>query len=433
MPPNEPDTRTNGAVDALQRAPIQTANPIKKRGISDAALRAAKPRDKPYKIACGRGLYLEVMPGGSKLWRWKYRINLKENRTALGSYPEISLKDAQAEVDNVRKLVKQGIHPSHQKQLDRIQAEHEQATTFEAIAEEWVGLKDWEETTKKRRRDMLSRVVFPHIGKMPMRKILSLHILDILKRSSRDNGPSVANEAKRTISGVFEFAISTLRADSDPVYPVRKAIPPNKTQHKRPLEVIEIGKLLRDVDGHGGNYQTKCAFKLMWLTLARPSEVVEAEWSEFDLDGSIWRIPSKRMKKRKEHFIPLPHQAVELLRDMHTITGDKIHLFPHRDDRSKPMVAASFRQMLYVLGWSGKFSPHATRTTGSTRLNERGFSADWIERQLAHEEQNAVRRTYNHADYLNDRAEMMQKWADFLDGWKKGDGTIALIKQKTAG
>lgn len=234
------------------------------------------------------------------------------------------------------------------------------------------------------------------------------------------------------MSAIFEFAVATLRAETDPVYPVRKAIAANKTQHKRPLTTVEIGELLKAVDGHGGNYQTQCAFNLMWLTLARPSEVVEAEWAEFDLEAAVWRIPAERMKKRKEHLIPLPHQAVTLLKGMHTLTGTKKHLFPHRDDKTKPMVTASFRQMLHVLDWSGKFSPHATRTTGSTRLNEMGYSPDWVERQLAHEEPNAVRRTYNHADYFKDRAVMMQQWADLLDQWKKGESNVIPLKQERA-
>ncbi len=185
------------------------------------------------------------------------------------------------------------------------------------------------------------------------------------------------------------------------------------------LSTDEIGQLLHDVESHGGRHETLCAFRLMWLTLCRPSEAVEAQWSEFDLEKALWKIPAERMKKRKEHTNPLPQQAVEMLRGLHAITGKYTHVFPHRDVRTRPMVSASFRQMLNVLGWAGKYSPHATRTTGSTRLNEMGFSADWIERQLAHIEPNAVRRTYNHAEYLSDRAEMMQKWADMLDAWKK--------------
>jgi integrase len=150
----------------------------------------------------------------------------------------------------------------------------------------------------------------------------------------------------------------------------------------------------------------------------RSSEVVEAEWAEFDLDVAIWRIPAARIKKRKEHQIPSPHQAVKWLRGMATLTGDRKHLFPHRDDIARPMVTAAFRQMLKVLGWPGKFSSHATRTTGSTRLNELEYSSDWIEPQLAHTETNTVGRTYNHADYLAHRITMMQAWPDWLDKWK---------------
>ena len=147
---------------------------------------------------------------------------------------------------------------------------------------------------------------------------------------------------------------------------------------------------------------------------------------------ALWRIPAERMKKRKEHVTPLPEQAVAMLRALHGITGRHAHVFPGRDDRTKPMVAASFRQALNVLGWSGKYSPHATRTTGSTRLNEMGYPADWIERQLAHVEPNAVRRTYNHAEHLADRAKMMRQWADMLDTWQKGDDKVTPIKHKSA-
>jgi integrase len=388
------------------------------RGVSDARLRAAKATDKPHKIACGGGLYLEVMPSGSKLWRWKYRLGGKENRFALGSYPQTLLRDAREQCEAARKLVEQGVHPSHQKKIDKIKAGHERANTFQLIAEEWLAAKDWEPITKDRRLKMLKRLVFPHIGRFAASRIKPVQILDVLKRLEKENGPAVAAEARRTMSGVFELAIATLRAEADPVYPVRKAIPPNKTQHKRALSTEEVGELLTDLSRHGGQYQIHAAFRLMWLTLARPLEVVEAEWSEFDDKAGLWRIPAKRMKKRKPHLIPLPTQALELLQGMRTLTGTRKHVFVHRDDKDRPMVTASFRQMLHVLGWAGRFSPHATRTTGSTRLNELGYSSDWIERQLAHEDPNAVRRTYNHADHLAERAKMMQAWADLLDSWK---------------
>lgn len=418
MPLQCPETRMDAGDSVKNHAPDTSSNPAPSRGISNLRLQNAKPEKKPYKIWDRDGLYLEVMPSGSKLWRWKFQLFGKETRSALGRYPEISIKEARVKAEADRTLVQQGLNPARERQHARLKSAHEQTNTFEGIAQEWIARKDWEDITKERRLDMLTRVVFPTIGKLPLKAITPPIVLSILQKAAEQNGPSVMAEAKRTMFGIFELATETFRVDVNPVHRWREALPKNKTQHKSPLEVGDIGKLLRDIDGHGGNYQTQCAFILMWLTLARPSEVVEAEWAEFDLDAATWRIPAARMKKRKEHQIPLPHQAVKLLRGMETLTGDRKHLFPHRDDRSKPMVTASFRQMLKVLGWSGKFSPHATRTTGSTRLNELGYSSDWIERQLAHTEPNAVRRTYNHADYLAHRAIMMQAWADLLDKWK---------------
>lgn len=419
--------------------------------LTDIQCRAAKPKDKPYKLSDGKGLYLEVKPNGVKAWRYRFELRegekKKESVFAIGDYaiaprgetPEeaqarrdarrFTLAEARDERIKARGLVKQGINPAHNRQLERIKRQQENANTFEAIAREWLALRDWEEVTKTRRLNMLTRVVFPKIGSLPVKNVTPAHILDVMNTAAKKNGLTVAAEAKRTMSGIFELAVSTLRADADPVYPVRKAVPANKTQHKRPLNPDEIGQLLRDVEGHGGRHETITAFRLMWLTLCRPREAVEARWSEFDLAGATWRIPAERMKKRKEHVVPLPTQAVEMLRALYGITGRYIHLFPNRDDRKKPMVAASFRQMLRVVGWGGKYSPHATRTTGSTRLNELGFPSDWIERQLAHVEPNTVRRTYNHAEHLTDRAQMMQQWADMLDIWEKGVSNVTPLRK----
>lgn len=410
--------------------------------LTDTKCRTAKPKEKPFKLVDGKGLYLEVKPNGAKAWRYRFELregdSIKESVFAIGDYVigpsgenseeaqsrragrRFTLAEAREERAKARALVKQGINPAHKRQLDRIKRELENSNTFEAVAREWLALKDWADVTRTRRLDMFTRVVFPKIGALPVKSITPHHILDVLNNAAKKNGLTVASEAKRSMSGVFELAMSTLRADVDPVHPVRKALPANKTQHKRPLDTEEIGQLLRDVEGHGGRHETITAFRLMWLTICRPSEAVEAKWAEFDLDRAIWRIPGERMKKRQDHVVPLPNQAVAILRALHGITGHREHLFPHRDNRSKPMVTASFRQMLGALGWSGKFSPHATRTTGSTRLNEMGFPSDWIERQLAHAEPNAVRRTYNHAAHLTDRAGMMQAWADMLDTLQKG-------------
>ena len=393
--------------------------------LNDIQCRKAKPQANPYKLPDSKGLHLEVKPNGVKAWRFRFKLSGKESVFAIGDYPAISLVDARKKRDEARDLVKQGINPAHNRQLEKIKIEQATATTFEAVALEWLALKDWEATTKARRLDMLKRIVFPSIGLLPIKQVTPAHILDILKRTGKTR-PSVAVEARRAMQGVFDLAICTLRADADPVHPVRKALPTNKTQHKRALADVEIGQLLRDLDGYQGHFQTVAAFRLMWLTLCRPSESIEAQWAEFDLDAAIWRIPAERMKKRIEHVMPLPAQAVDVLRSMHGVTGRHVHVFPNRDDRTKPMTDAAMRQALKNMGWSGKYSPHATRTTGSTKLNEMGYRSDWIEKQLAHVEMNAVRRTYNHADYMADRAVMMQQWADYLDTLKTGAQVIPL-------
>jgi integrase len=416
--------------------------------LTDTQCRNAKPKDKPYKLADDKGLYLEVKPTGVKAWRYRFELvkggTRKESVFAIGDYssssttetPEASkarraggrftLAEARDERIKARGLVKQGINPAHQRQQNRVQIVQDFATTFESVAKEWLALRDWEDVTKTRRLDMLTRVVFPKIGMLPVKSVTPAHVLDVLTTAAKDNGPSVAAEAQRTMAAVFDLAEATLRADNDPVYPVRKALPKNKTQHKRALTIAEVGQLMRDLAGYERNFQTVAAFRLQWLTLARPNEVLGAQWSEFDLDGAVWRIPAERMKMRKEHLVPLPTQAVDVLRKVQAVNGHRAHVFPHRDDREKQMTDATLRQALKQMGWAGKYSPHATRHTGSTRLNELGFNRDWIERQLAHAERNSVRGTYNQAEHFDSRATMMQQWADLLDSWQVGAVVVPL-------
>jgi integrase len=416
--------------------------------LTDTQCRNAKPKDKPYKLADDKGLYLEVKTTGVKAWRYRFELikdgARKESVFAIGDYasssttetPEaaklrkaggrFTLAEARDERIKARGLVKQGINPAHQRQQNRVQIVQDFATTFESVAKEWLALRDWEDVTKARRLDMLTRVVFPKIGVLPVKSVTPAHVLDVLTTAAKDNGPSVAAEAQRTMAAVFDLAVATLRADNDPVYPVRKALPKNKTQHKRALTIAEVGQLMRDLAGYERNFQTVAAFRLQWLTLARPNELLGATWSEFDLEAAMWRIPAERMKMRKEHLVPLPTQAVDILRKVQAVNGHRAHVFPHRDDREKQMTDATLRQALKQMGWAGKYSPHATRHTGSTRLNELGFNRDWIERQLAHAERNSVRGTYNQAEHVDSRATMMQQWADLLDSWQAGAVVVPL-------
>ncbi|MCY0388247.1 tyrosine-type recombinase/integrase [Robbsia sp. Bb-Pol-6] len=399
--------------------------------LTDIQCRNAKPKDRPYKLTDGKGLYLEVKPNGTRAWRYRFELAGKESILAIGDYPAVSLSDARVARQKARDQVKEGISPVHARQLERIKREQAHAQTFEQVAREWLALKDWTAETKARRLDTLQRIVFPSIGKLGIASVTSAHVLRILQKTAK-TAPTVAAEARRAMSGVFELAISTLRAETDPVYPVRRAIPPSKTQHKRALGVDEIGQLMRDLTSHESNFQTVGAFRLMWATLCRPSEAIEAEWSEFDLESATWTIPAERMKKRQQHVVPLPSQTVAMLAGIRGVNGNTRHVFPHRDDRKKPMTTASQRGALKALGWATKYSPHATRTTGSTRLNEMGYPCDWVERQLAHVEPNAVRRTYNQAQHLDDRRRMMQAWADMLDALEAGGKVIPGNFRRTA-
>ena len=231
--------------------------------LTDTHCRNAKPKEKLYRLNDQRGLYLEVKPNGVKAWRYRFTLDGKASMFALGEYPAVTLSEARERSEAARKLVKQGINPAQQRQLDRIRQASEAKNTFEIVAKEWLQTKDWEDVTKNRRLDMLERVVFPSIGNMPVREITPAHVLDILQKTAKRGAPTVAAEARRTMSAVFEFAVATLRADSDPVWPVRKALPANKTQHKPALSKEQIGKLLSDFANHRCSFQVSHCMQLM--------------------------------------------------------------------------------------------------------------------------------------------------------------------------
>ena len=305
--------------------------------LTDTAIRTAKPGPKPYKLTDAKGLYIEVKPNGGKAWRYRFELRgadgqKKEGLYALGEYCTppagetaeegkqrragglFTLAEAREERTRLRCLVKAGINPVHQRQTDRIKTSYANTETLESLAHEWLATKDWAAITRQRRLQMLQRSVFPKLGKLPVRQITPQHVLEVLRTAEQQNGPSVAAEAKRTLAGIFALAVATLRCESDPVFPVKDALKPIKTQHKRALEPHEIGQLLRDIESHAGRYETTACFQLMWWTLCRPAEAIGARWAEFDLEAGLWLIPAWRMKKRKAHTIPLPPHAVAMLR-----------------------------------------------------------------------------------------------------------------------
>ena len=408
--------------------------------LTDAKIRNTKPEAKPVKLVDGGGLYLEVRPSGAKLWRYRYRIAGKENVFAVGEYfndkrgGHVSLDEARTERDKARALVKQGIHPAHHRQAERLATHAENANTFEAVAREWIAKKKpgWTPYYLRQVERFMQADVFPKIGKLPIRSVTAAHLLEIVKLIEGRGAETVAVLVRQWASAIFRYAVATLRADSDPAAALKGAIHRPKVEHHKPMTRDQIGDFVKALDGYAGYRTTVIALRLMLLTFVRTVELRGAEWSEFDLDRAEWRIPAGRMKMRETHTVPLSWQAVELLRELRTYTGGRAFLFPNYRNPKTCMTGTTLNRALERMGFNGKdsigFSAHGFRATASTILNETGFRPDVIERQLAHAERDKTRASYNQAEYMPERRAMMQQWADMVDSIADG-ANVTLIKR----
>lgn len=398
--------------------------------LTDAKARTAKPAAKPYKLADAEGLYLLVSPNGSRLWRWKYRIDGKENVYALGEYPETGIADARKARDAARVLVRQGIHPSHHRKARQALQAAENANTFEAVAREWIGKKapGWSPYYLKQVEMFMGADVFPYVGALPIRNVTAAHLLEIVHRIEKRGAASVALLVRQWCSAVFRYAVATLRADADPAAALKGAVSRPKVQHRKPLARADIPRFVAALETYGGYRTTVIALRLAMLTFVRPGELRAAEWTEFDLERAEWRIPAERMKMREAHIVPLSRQALELLKELQTLSGGQRWLFPNYRRPRTCMTATTLNRALERMGFNGRdtvgFSAHGFRATASTILNELGYRPDVIERQLAHKERNKVRASYNRAEYLAERAAMMQAWADLTDEMAKPAGNV---------
>lgn len=398
--------------------------------LTDIKIRNTKPSDKTIKLSDSHGLYLEVKPNGSKHWRYRYRIGGKENVFAIGNYPDIGLADARTERDEARKLVKQGVHPSHNRKLQLISQVSENENTFKLLATEWM------ESTKTKKKWTpyyagqvdrgMNSDIFPYIGGLPIRSITPAHMLEVLERIEKRGAHTVAMLIRQWCSAVFCYAIGRRKADVDPTFVLRGTIQRPEIRHNRPMSHKEIPAFLKILDDFGGYPATSIALRLIMLTFVRTKEIRESTWDEFDLDNAQWRIPAERMKMRDTHIVPLSTQAVALLNALKPLTGHQKWLFPNMRRPEACMTNTTLNRALERMGYAGKFSCHGFRSTASTILNEMGHRPDLIERQLAHADRNKVRAIYNRAEYLPERHAMMQQWADYLDGLKTGAKVIPL-------
>jgi len=391
--------------------------------LSDTSIRSVKPGDKPQKLSDGGGLHLYVPASGARLWRLQYRFDGKQKTLALGSYPEISLKMAREKRDGAKGLLSSGVDPSVQKKIDNLTAKVKRGNTFEIVAAELVAHRKREgkaDGTIEKIEWYLS-LMNPLLGKRPIAELAEKgapEILEALRRVEARGRLETAKRCRSTVGQVFRYAIATGRASSDPTQALRGAIALPTVNHRAAiLDTAAFGQLLRDIDGYEASPITRMALQLMTLLFPRPGELRAANWKEFDLEGGIWEIPEGHMKMRHVHRVPLPLQAVAILRKLQRITGHREFALASHVASSGYLSEATMNQALRRMGYENTVvTPHGFRATASTLLNASGkWSVDTIERSLAHQDVNAIRRAYNRDDRWEDRKDMMQWWADNLD------------------
>lgn len=385
-------------------------------------IETAKPKDKAYKLADGGGLYLEIFPTGGKSWRLKYRFAGKEKRVVFGLYPAVTLAQARGKREDAKRILAAGGDPGAAKQEAKQAKILAVNNNFEAMAREWHEYKraSWSKGYANDILEYLRKDIFPHVGKMPVTEIKPMLMLAVLRKMEQRGVLDKLKKTRQACSQIYVYAIVTGRAEYNPVSELAGALKSPKQKHFPHLLNNELGAFLRALCGYSGSKMTQYATRLLMLTGTRTIELRAAEWREFDLSKGLWEIPEGRMKMRRKHSVPLSRQAVALLEEIQQLTGRGKYVFPGRSNAGKPMSEATINQLIKRVGYDGRATGHGFRHTMSTVLHEQGYNSAWIEVQLAHVDRNSIRGTYNHAQYLDGRREMLQWYADYLDGLRDG-------------
>jgi integrase len=400
--------------------------------LSDTAVKKAKPEAKSYKKADGGGLYLEVMPNGSKYWRLKYRFGGKEKRLALGVYPAVALADARSRRDDARKLLANDIDPGAVKRVQKLAKTELTENSFEVIAREWFKRHspNWKENHSSKIIARLEKDIFPWLGARPIADISAPELLAVIRRIETRGALETAHRTLANCGQIFRYAVATGRAQRDPSGDLRGALPPvKKDKHFAAItDPQKVGELMRDIDGYQGSFIVKSAFKLSPLLFVRPGELRKMEWADVNLDAAEWVYFVT--KTNTHHIVPLARQALEILLEIHPLTGRGKYVFHGERDHERPMSDNAIRSALRRMGWANdEMTPHGFRAMASTILDNMGYKQEWLERQLAHEEPNKVKAAYKREAwrmYLPERTAMMQAWADYLDSLKAGAKVIPL-------
>jgi integrase len=389
----------------------------------------AKPREKPYKLFDGGGLYLEVAPTGSRIWRLKYRqLNGKENRLSFGPYPEITLQEARERRLEARKLLFNGVDPAKYRDDVKRRATEQAANTFEKIAREWYATKvpTWSARTAKNMIQRLEADIFPEIGSRPIDELKHRDIITTLRKIEERGAAEIAHRLKAVCKRIFSYAIQCGLTDRNLVVDMTDVLKTRRASHFAAIDADELPAFLGSLERNEARMfqPTRIALRLMLLVFVRTSELIETPWSEINLEKCEWIIPWKRMKRGKltvnpdmtNHHICLSRQACELLRELHAITGKGKYLFPNQRDHQRPISNNTILVALERMGYKGRMTGHGFRALAMSTIKERlGYRHEVVDRQLAHAPKDKVASAYDRAQFLAERGRMMQDWADYID------------------
>ena len=384
----------------------------------------AKPKDKPYKLADEKGLYLFIQASGGKLWRFDYRFDGKRKTLSLGAYPDVSLADARNKRDDARKLLANETDPSETKKAAKASKTGALANSFEVVAREWAisYFTNKSASHKERTVRRLENYIFPWLGNKPISEITAPQILEVIKRIENLNKLETAHRTLQATSQIFRHAVQTGRALRDPTIDLRGALPAPIVKHMAAFtEPKEIAELLRAIDGFTGSFTVQCALRLSPLVFTRPSELRMAKWADIDLVANEWRYLVSKTKTM--HLVPLSKQAAKLFTDLKAISGHGEYVFQNGHDPKKPMSPAAINAALKRMGYDTQkdITAHGFRAMARTILHERlNIDPYIIEHQLAHKVPDTLGAAYNRTKFIEQRTAMMQAWADYLDELKAG-------------
>lgn len=392
--------------------------------LTEATLRAIKPSGKIERFYDSLGLYLELSKAGGKLWRWKYRFEGKEKRLSFGRWPDVSLKEAREKRDQARKKVREGMDPGAATKKKAPACPD--ARTFESVAREWVAdrLPVWSQRHAETVVDRLVTNVYPEIGNVPVAALGAGDVLRLVKKIEARGAKEVARRVLGICSLIFRYAVALQLVPSDPCRDLSGALAPRVKSHFAALTTREeAGELMRRIDEYQGTAVVRAALLFSALTFCRPGPIRHAEWEEIDFSGRQWIIPAAKMKLTREmklrkepHLVPLATQAVDLLAKLHHFTGRGRYIFPNPRDKDQPMSENAVNVAIRRMGYSREqMTAHGFRSMASTLLNEAGYRLDVIEAQLAHTSADKIRAIYNRAQYMDERRQLMQAWANMLD------------------